>query len=119
MFQPIFLQIKGAFNVLKQGYFLMQINMKTFTSHPSYFVVGASFNLEKMDIDEQVLLVPSEKVKKNGLVVKGKHSESRRIQCKLSSNYKGHWRRFFVNKTNLASNLLEKFKEMDDRRKGK
>jgi len=35
MFQPIFLQIKGRFNVAKVGFFLMDINKKTFTPHHS------------------------------------------------------------------------------------
>jgi len=77
MFQPIFLQIKGRFNVEKRGYFLMDINKRTFTAHHSYFVVGAYFNPQKVEIDENVLLVPSLEVEK-GPVVKSARGESLR-----------------------------------------
>ena len=111
MFQPIFLQIKGRFNVAKVGFFLMDINKKTFTSHHSYFVVGAYFNPQKMEIDENVLLVPSLEVEK-GTVVKSKRGESLRIQNHLSPDSQGRWAKFLIKKTDLANKLLEKFEEM-------
>ncbi|MBU1862688.1 MAG: hypothetical protein KKH94_03365 [Candidatus Omnitrophica bacterium] len=111
MFQPIFLQIKGRFNVAKVGFFLMDINKKTFTPHHSYFVVGAYFNPQKMEIDENVLLVPSLEVAK-GTVVKSKRGESLRIQNHLSPDSQGRWAPFLIKKTDLANKLLEKFEEM-------
>jgi hypothetical protein len=111
MFQPIFLQIKGRFNVEKRGYFLMDINKKTFTPHHSYFVVGAYFNPQKVEIDENVLLVPSIEVEK-GPVVKSARGESLRIQNHLSPDSQGRWAPFLIKKTDLANKLLEKFEEM-------
>lgn len=111
MFQPIFLQIKGRFNVEKRGYFLMDINKKTFTSHHSYFVIGAYFNPQKLEIDENVLLVPSLDVEK-GPVVKSARGESLRIQNHLSPDSQGRWAPFLIKKTDLANKLLEKFEEM-------
>lgn len=111
MFQPIFLQIKGRFNVQKRGYFLMDINKKTFTAHHSYFVIGAYFNPQKLEIDDNVLLVPSLEVEK-GLVVKSARGEILRIQNYLSPDSQGRWAPFLIKKTDLANKLLEKFEEM-------
>lgn len=111
MFQPIFLQVKGRFNVAKVGFFLMDINKKTFTPHHSYFVVGAYFNPQKMEIDDNVLLVPSIEVAK-GTLVKSKRGESLRIQNHLSPSSQGRWAPFLIKKTDMANKLLEKFEEM-------
>jgi hypothetical protein len=111
MFQPIFLQIKGRFNVEKRGYFLMDINKKTFTPHHSYFVVGAYFNPQKMEIDENVLLVPSLEVEK-GTIVRSKIGERIRVQNYLSPDSQGKWSPFLIKKTDLANKLIEKFEEM-------
>ena len=88
MFQPIFCKSKAVLNVAKVGFFLMDINKKTFTPHHSYFVVGAYFNPQKLEIDENVLLVPSLEVAK-GTVVKSKRGENLRIQNHLSPDSQG------------------------------
>jgi hypothetical protein len=111
MYQPIFLQVKGRFNVEKRGYFLMDINKKTFTAHHSYFVIGAYFNPQKLEIDENVLLVPSLEVEK-GPVVKSARRECLRIQNHLSPDSQGRWAPFLIKKNDLANKLLEKFEEM-------
>ncbi|RIZ68541.1 MAG: hypothetical protein D0530_11930 [Methylococcales bacterium] len=107
MFQPIFLQIKGRFNVQKSGFFLMDINTKTFSPHHSYFVIGAYFNAQKIEIDDNLLLIPSEDVAKAKLAG-GKY----RIINYLSPKSHGKWAPFLIKKTELASKLLEKFEEM-------
>jgi len=74
-------------------------------------VVGAYFNPQKMEIDENVLLVSSLEVAK-GTVVKSKRGESLRIQNHLSPDSQGRWAPFLIKKTDLANKLLEKFEEM-------
>ena len=111
MFQPIFLQIKGRFNVEKTGYFLMDINKKTFTAHHSCFVIGAYFNPQKLEIDENILLIPSGEVEK-GMIVKSPIGERYRVINHLSTNSKGKWASFLIKKNDLANKLLEKFEEM-------
>lgn len=111
VFQPIFLQIKGRFNVEKSGYFLMDINNKTFTPHHSYFVVGAYFNPQKLEIDDYILFVPSLEVAKRP-IVKIKNRESIRVQNYLKPDSKGLWAPYLIKKTDLANKLLEKFEEM-------
>ena len=64
-----------------------------------------------MEIDENVLLVPSIEVEK-GPVVKSTRGESLRIQNHLSPDSQGRWASFLIKKTDLANKLLEKFEEM-------
>lgn len=111
MFQPIFLQIKGRFNVEKRGYFLMDINKKTFTPHHSYFVIGAYFNPQKSEIDDNLLFIPSEDVAK-AAVAKSRIGEKYRVVNYLSMDSKGKWASFLMKKTDLANKLVEKFEEM-------
>jgi len=89
----------------------MDINKKTFTPHHSYFVVGAYFNPQKLEIDENVLMIPSLEVEK-GILVKSGRKECIRIQNYLSSESRGKWAPFLIKKVDLANKLLEKFEEM-------
>lgn len=111
MFQPIFLQIKGRFNVEKRGYFLMDISKKTFAPHHSYFVIGAYFNPQKLEIDDCLLLIPSEEIAK-APIARSSIGEKYRIANSLSTNSQGKWAPFLIRKTELANKLLEKFEEM-------
>lgn len=111
MFQPIFLQVKSRFNLQKTGYFLMDINKKTFTPHHSYFVVGAYFNATETEIHNYILLIPSAEVAKAS-TVKAKKRESYRITNHLSLQSKGKWAKYLIQKTDLANKLLEKFEEI-------
>ena len=112
IFQPIFLQVKGSFNIKKVGYFLMDISRKTFTPHHSYFVVGAYFDPESLEIHEYILLVPSEKVVEAN-VVKARNGDRYRIINSLNLQSKGKWAKYIIKKTELANKLLEKFQEIE------
>jgi len=111
MFQPIFLQIKGRFNVQRTGYFLMDIRKKTFSPHHSYFVIGAYFNPAKMEIHDYLLLIPSEEVAK-APIVRPRSGERFRIVNHLSAESEGRWAPYLVKKSELANKLIEKFEEM-------
>ena len=112
VFQPIFLQIKGRFNVQKTGYFLMDISKKTFTAHHSYFVIGAYFNPQEVEIDEYVLLIPSDEVTK-APVVKSNAGERYRVANHLNPDSKGRWAPYLTKKSELANKLIEKFEEIE------
>ena len=64
-----------------------------------------------MEIDENVLLVPSIEVE-NGSVVKSVRGENLRIQNNLSPDSQGRWAPFLIKEMELANKLLEKFEEM-------
>lgn len=110
-YQPIFLQVKGRFNVEKAGFFLMDINSQTFTPHESYLVVGAYFNPETLEIDEHLLLVPSSEVAEAPQVT-SKGKVRYRVQTALSFESESRWAKYLIKKTELANNLIEKFDEM-------
>jgi hypothetical protein len=112
MFQPIFLQIKGRFNVQKRGYFLMDINKKTFNVHHSCFVVGAYFNPQEMEINNQVLLIPSDKIAK-APTVSSNTGERYRVSNYLNVSSKGRWAPYLTKKSELANKLIEKFEEIE------
>ncbi len=111
MFQPIFLQIKGRFNVEQQGQFIMRINKKTFTPHHSYFVVGAYFNPKRLEIDENILLIPSDDVAK-APIVQTKQGERYNVTTALGDSSKSRWAKYLIKKSELADKLIEKFEEI-------
>lgn len=111
MFQPIFLQVKSRYNLQKPGYFLMDISKKTFIPHHSYFVAGAYFNPETLEIHEYILLIPSMQVVKAN-VVKAHNGDRYRIANYLSPQSKGQWAKYLIKKSELANKLLEKFEEI-------
>ncbi len=112
VFQPIFLQIKGRFNVEKQGLFIMRVNKKTFTPHHSYFVIGAYFDPKRLEIDEHILLIPSDDVAKAS-VVKTKIGDRYNVTAILDPSSQGRWAKFLIKKSDLANKLIEKFEEIE------
>jgi hypothetical protein len=111
LFQPIFLQVKSRYNVQKHGYFLMDISKKTFDPHHSYYVLGAYFNPEKLEIDDLLLLVPSEEIAKLK-PFETKIGPRYRVTNSLKVESQGKWAKYLIKKTDLASKLIEKFEEM-------
>lgn len=110
MYQPLFLQVKGRFNLQKTGAFIMDIRKKTFNPHHSYFVVGAYFNPETLEINDHLLFVPSVEIPDNAVEVnKGRRY---RVTTHLNPESKSKWSPYIIDKTNLAEMLLEKFEEM-------
>ncbi|MCK4642534.1 hypothetical protein KAU32_02735 [bacterium] len=109
IYQPIFLQVKSRFKLHETGSFIIDVRKKTFNPHHSFFVVGAYFDPKTIEIDENLIFLPSEKVL-NGNVV-NKNNPRFRISTRLS-NSRGRWAKYIIKKTTLAENLLEKFSEM-------
>ena len=111
IFQPIFLQIKGRFNVEERGQFIMRVNKKTFTPHHSYFVVGAYFNPRRLEIDENILLVPSDDVAK-APVVHTKQGERYNVTTSIVDSSRSRWAKYLIKKSELADKLIGKFEEI-------
>ncbi len=111
-FHPIFLQVKSRFNVQKAGYFLMDISKKTFKSHPSFFVLGAYFNPQKLEVHDSLLLVPSVEIEKLKSF-ETKNGPRYRVMNYLNPESQGKWAKYLIKKTDLANQLLERFEEME------
>jgi hypothetical protein len=112
-FQPLFIQVKGRYNVEKAGHFLMDINQKTFVVHGSFFVIGASFNPGRLELDDHILLVPSHEIPKGAAKLKSGKREVFRVQSKLNPDSQGRWAKFVIAKSDLVSQLMDKFEEME------
>jgi len=111
MFHPIFLQVKSRFNVHKRGNLNINISTKTFNSHHSFYILAASFNPENMEIDDNLLLVPSHDLERAG--TSPQDGSKLRITSSLKDGTKNKWAKFMIRKQELADKLLEKFEEID------
>lgn len=114
MFHPLFLQVKGRFTLTSNGSFLMDIRMKTFNPHNSYYVVGAYFNPEKLEVDDYILLIPTKILEKEATVVKARNEKRFRVTTKLSPDTRSKWKNYIIKKMELSEKLIEKFSEMDN-----
>lgn len=112
IFQPIFLQVKGRFNLQRNRAIIADISLKTFNPHHSYFVVIAYFNPSTLEINDHILLIPTEKVKENAVIVNTRYGQRYRVTTRLNPESKSKWAGFLVKKSELADKLIEKFEEM-------
>ena len=112
IFQPIFLQAKGRFNLQKNRAIIADISLKTFNPHHSYYVVIAYFNPSTLEIDDYILLIPTEKIKENAVIVNTKYGQRYRVTTQLKPQSKSKWAEYLIRKSELANKLLEKFEEM-------
>ncbi len=112
IFQPIFLQVKSRFNLQKNRAIIADISLKTFNPHHSYYVVIAYFNPSTLEIDDYILLIPTEEVRGNAVIVNAKYGQRYRVTTRLNPESKSKWAGFLVKKSELANKLLEKFEEM-------
>jgi len=110
VFMPIFLQVKSRFNVEKLGSLLIEVGDKTFTAHHSFYILGASFNPTKLELDDKILLIPSRDFEENALVMKG--YSKKRVVVSLKDNSKSRWTEYLLSKAELVNALMEKFEEM-------
>lgn len=111
MFQPIFLQVKSRFNLYKNN-FITNINKKTFNSHHSYYIVCAYFDLNSMELFNNLLMIPSYDIEKKAISLNPNNRPVYRVVSSLDSESKGKWSKYLVNKTKLVNKLIEKFEEM-------
>ncbi len=109
-FHPIFLQIKSRYNARETNKLTLTLS-PTFAAHHSYFIVGVSFNATKMEMDDKILFVSSKEVKtKSVLLSDGK----RRIMASMSETTKDQWKDYWVSKTELVEQLIEKFDRLGE-----
>lgn len=112
VFQPLFLQVKGRYS-LNRGSFIADIRLKTFNPHHTYYIVCAYFNPKTLEIDDDILMVPTERLEELGNVVNAGKDKRHRITARLNEESKGKWAPYLCKKADLASKLLEKFEEIE------
>jgi len=89
-----------------------KISLETFNPHHSYYVVIAYFNPSKLEIDDYLLLIPTEEVRENAVIVNTKYGQRYRVTTRLNPESKSKWAKFIIKKSELSNKLLEKFEEM-------
>ena len=57
-------------------------------------------------------MIPSDMIENKAIHLNSNNRPSYRIVTSLKSESKGKWSQYFVNKTELANKLIEKFEEM-------
>lgn len=112
IFQPIFLQVKSRFNLQKNRAIIADISLKTFKPHHSYYVVIAYFNPSTLEINDYILLIPTEEVRENAVIVNAKYGQRYRVTTQLNPESKSKWAKYIIRKSELADKLLGKFEEM-------
>ena len=110
-FHPIFLQVKGRYTLHQNRSVIMSVNAKTFRPHPSFFVVGAYFNPAKLEIHDDLFLIPSTVFAKEAS--RAKKYDRYQVVAPLNPDSKSKWTRYLVPKGELANRLLERFEEMN------
>lgn len=111
-FHPLFLQVKGRYNLHQGRSLILSVKERTFTPHLSFFVIGVFFNPEKLELDENILLIPSTDLAKKASTAKAKNGDWYRIVSSISEEYTGKWSNYLIKKDELATKLIEKFEEM-------
>lgn len=107
-FNPIFLQVKSRY-VLNGKQLLIDIRSKTFNPNTRYYVVGAYFDPKTLEIFKNIIFIPSEDILKLGI----KQKESYRVVTSLESGKENKWSSYVISKNDLATELLNKFAEME------
>lgn len=110
VFAPIFLQVKSRFNAYKKKELLIDVSNKTFEAHHSFYIIGASFNPATLELDENILFIPSSDFSKSASPIK--NGNKKRVIVSLKSHSKGKWVKFLIQKSDLANKLMEKFAEV-------
>ena len=111
-FHPLFIQVKSRFVLHQKKNFLMDIGAN-FTPHPSFYVVGAYFDPTLIELSRYLLFVPTQHLVKKGTQVQARGKKRYRVTTPLTLETKSKWRPYIIEKTELASKLLELFSQID------
>jgi hypothetical protein len=113
-YHPIFIQVKGRFNLHQDRSLIISVKCKTFTPHQNFYVVGAFFNPKTLEIDDNMFLIPSQDLVDLAITVNSKkNGEWYRVVASLTDNYKGKWDKYLIKKTDLSSHLIKHFQETE------
>ncbi|WP_108422843.1 hypothetical protein [Flagellimonas amoyensis] len=106
IYNPIYIQVKTRFNVYKRNRMILNINGNTFKAHHSYYIVGLSFNPAKMEMDEEILFLPSKDVTK--LASRLTNGDYRITISMANGKTSGKYKKYFVSKEEMVNKLIER-----------
>ncbi|OGN00684.1 MAG: hypothetical protein A3B91_05030 [Candidatus Yanofskybacteria bacterium RIFCSPHIGHO2_02_FULL_41_29] len=114
IFQPVFIQVKGRYNLRGKDNLQIGVSTKSFEAHHTFYVVGAYFDPQKMDLHEYLVFIPSTTFKKSAVIVnRGKVNEKYVLTSPLSPGYSGKYSDFIIKKENLVNEIFDKFREIE------
>lgn len=104
-FHSIFLQVKSRYTAYRDKKLILTLG-KNFKAHNSYFLVAASFNPLKMEVEDRILFIPSKVVLERA----SKLSDGNyRIVASLVDKSNDQWQEFIISKEAFVSKLFDKF----------
>lgn len=106
IYNPIYIQVKTRFNVHKRNRMILNLNGNTFKAHHSYYIVGLYFSPVKMEIDGDILFLPSKDVHK--LANRLPNGDYRITISMAKGKTKGKYKKYFVSKETLVNKLIER-----------
>jgi len=110
-FHPIFLQVKGRYTLHKGRSMIIAVNTKTFTPHQAYYIVAAYFDPAKLEMHDDILMIPSQDFRDGAAMVK--KYDRYQIVSPLGRNAHSKWTKYLVSKSELANKLIEHFEAMN------
>lgn len=106
IYNPIYIQVKTRFNVHKRNTLILTINGNTFKPHHSYYIVGLSFNQERMEMEDEILFIPSKEIPE---LASQLSDGNWRVTVSMSNGRTtGKYKKYFVSKEELVNKLLER-----------
>ncbi len=113
VFQPLFIQVKSRFNLRKKS-FQIRVKSSALNPHHTFFIVGAYYNPQEMDIDDYMLFISSEDFVRNANIInKGKKNELYVVNTLLRENSNNKFSNFTIKKDNLVTSIFKKFNEIE------
>jgi len=109
-FRPLYVQVKGRFGLSGRGrnLYIQDIRAKSFRPHPLFYIVFAYFDPGRLELYENLFLVPSEHMERVGSIVGGGRRGDRRyrIATSLNPTTRSKWYPYVCHKRELAPKLL-------------
>jgi hypothetical protein len=110
-FHPAFIQVKSRFTLGKGKQLILSIKKKGFNVHRNFWIVGAFYDLQRNDLGEYVLFIPSDRVIKDAPIA-GTDRRTYRIVTSLEKTSKGKWKDCLIKKNELADRLISEFERI-------
>lgn len=115
IFQPLFIQVKSRWKLLRDRGLLFQVAEKNLRSHHTYYLIGAYFDPKQLALYDLLVFIPTKKIKKEATVIKTRdRGVSYRFTVPLDLDSTSRFTKYLIRKTDLVNKLLEKFNHLEE-----
>lgn len=110
-YNAIFIQVKSRYNLHNKTIFIQDIQSKNFAPHKNFYIIFAYFDPIKQELNDFIWFVPSLKFKNIARPLNPKGYGSKlRFQASINPLAENRYKRFLINKTELAVKILKLMK---------